>query len=440
MRYSYRRGFLWLIIFTLLALVPLGIAVIGPVPEYRTFWIELGVALGFIALAMFGLQFLFSGRYAWVAPTFGMDNTIQYHREIGIVAFLFILAHPVMLVLAKSEFLLYFDPRVNLLRAIALIFVSIAIILIMVTSLWRMSFGLDYERWRLLHGFLSLSIVFIGIVHSVQVSHYLDPLWKKIAIALLLGACMYLVIHTRIVRPWLNRKRPYKVVDVKEERGDCYSLTLAPASNRKLRFIPGQFAWLTINDTPFTLQQHPFSFASSARRDEISFTTKEVGDFTSTWKEVKPGTCVFLEGPFGSFTPEKDSHLFLIMGGIGVTPCMSMLRTMRDDKDPRKAILLYANSDWEGATFREELNEISKEIDLKIVFVNEDAPDDWKEGHDAEEGRIDQDMLKKYLPDNPNEYMYFICGPNAMMDVAEIALQNLGVDWRRIYSERFEIV
>jgi predicted ferric reductase len=440
MRYTYRRGFLWLVIFTLLALVPLGIAVVGEMPAYRSFWIELGVALGFIALAIFGLQFLFSGRFGWIAPTFGMDNIIQYHKEIGIVAFLFLLAHPVALILADPEYLAFFDPRVNFFRAIALIFVTIASVAIMVTSLWRETFSLNYEWWRLLHGVLALAIVFIGIVHSIQVSHYLDPLWKKIAIAVLMGACMYLVIHTRIVRPWLNKKRPYKLLSVKEERGDCYTITMAPASGRKVKFIPGQFAWITICDTPFTMQQHPFSFASSARSEEISFTTKEVGDFTSTWKDLEPGRKIYLEGPFGSFTPEKDSHLFLIMGGIGVTPCMSMLRTMRDDKDKRKAILIYANSDWEGATFREELNELSKELDLKIVFVNEDAPDDWKEGHDAEEGRIDEDLLKKYLPDNPNDYMYFICGPNAMMDVAEIALDNLGVDWNRVYSERFEIV
>jgi predicted ferric reductase len=201
-------------------------------------------------------------------------------------------------------------------------------------------------------------------------------------------------------------------------------------------FIPGQFAWITICDTPFTLQQHPFSFSSSARDKNISFTTKEVGDFTSTWKHLKPGRKVFLEGPFGSFTPEPDSHLFMVMGGIGVTPCMSMLRTMRDDKDPRKAILLYANSDWENVTFREELEELSQVIDLQVVHFTEDFP----EGVIGEDDRVDQEHLAKYLPENPNEYMYFLCGPNALMDVAEIALHNLGVDWRRIYSERFEIV
>ncbi|TXK52668.1 xylene monooxygenase [Pontibacter qinzhouensis] len=399
---------------------------------------EFGVALGFLALAIFGLQSLFSGRFHWIAPTYGMDNIMHFHRKMGLVAFLFVLGHPITLILTDPGFLSYFDPRVNLMRAIALSFVTVAIIGITVTSIWRVAFKLNYEKWRLLHGFLALAIVFVGVVHSIQVGHYLDPLWKKIALAVIMGASMYLVLHTRFVRPWQNKKRPYKIVDVKPERDECYSVTLASEKGRRLTFTPGQFAWITINSSPFTLQQHPFSFASSASDTTVSFTAKSMGDFTGTWKDLKAETTAFLEGPFGSFTPEPDSHLFFVMGGIGITPCMSMLRTMRDRKDTRKATLLYANKNWEGVTFREELEEISREINLKIVHVIEDLPED--EELDGEEGRIDQDMIEKYLPPEPNTYMYFICGPGPLMDVAEVAFHNLGINWRRIYSERFEIV
>lgn len=159
------------------------------------------MALGFVVLALFGLLFLFSGRFVRIAPVFGMDNILNFHREIGILAFFLVLAHPVTLLIAEPEFLSYFDPSVNLPRALALSFVTVALIVILVTSIWRLTFGLSYEHWRLLHGFLALSIVFIGITHSIQVSHYLEPMWKKIAISALMGACMYLLIHTRLVRP-----------------------------------------------------------------------------------------------------------------------------------------------------------------------------------------------------------------------------------------------
>lgn len=436
MKYTYRRGFLWLTIYILLALVPLAIAMSGTIPEYRSFWVELGVALGFIGLAMFGLQFLFSGRFKKIAPSFGMDNIIQYHREIGIVAFLFILAHPATLLISNPGFLSYFDPRVNAMRAIALSFVTLAIIFILITSLWRTAFKLNYEKWRLVHGLLALSIVFIGTIHSIQVSHYLNPFWKKASIVTLMGASMYLMVHTRIVRPWKNRKKPYKVVDVKPERGQCWTITLEPIGHRIMRYACGQFTWITINESPFSLQQHPFTIASSVKDITISLTAKELGDFTFTWGQIKPGTKVFLEGPFGSFTPMPEKNLFLVMGGIGITPAMSMLRTMRDTNDSREAILIYGNNKWEDVTFREELEEISQKINLKVVHILSEPSDDWK----GETGYVDQKLLEKHLPKKPDNFMYFICGPMPLMDVTEISLRNLGIDWRTIYTERFEIV
>ncbi len=436
MRYNFKNGLFWLILFTLLALLPLGIARIGNVPEFRTFWIELGVALGFVGLALFGLLFLFSGRFVRIAPVFGMDNILNFHREIGILAFFLVLAHPVTLLIAEPEFLSYFDPSVNLPRALALSFVTVALIVILVTSIWRLTFGLSYEHWRLLHGFLALSIVFIGITHSIQVSHYLEPMWKKIAISALMGACMYLLIHTRLVRPWLNREKPYKITEVKEERGESWSLTLEPDGHKGMDLRAAQFAWLTIGPTPFTLQQHPFSLSSSPRGGSLTFTAKEEGDFTSTWKDMEPGTPAWLEGPYGTFTFKGDDDIFLIMGGIGVTPAMSMLRTIRDDKDNRKATLIYANESWEGVTFREELERLSEEIDLKVVHVLEDPPDEWE----GETGFIDEELLEKYLPEEPNSRTYYICGPGPMMDIAESSLHNLGVRWNHIYTERFQIV
>ncbi len=436
MKYSYRKGFLWLLIYFLLALIPLIIGVLGRIPEYRGFALELGVALGFIGLGMLGLQFLFSGRIKQIAPTYGMDNILQYHREMGILAFIFILAHPIILIISEPEFLNYFSPAENLPRAFALVFVLVAVIIVTASSLWRLKFGLSYEYWRLLHGLLSLAVVFIGVAHSIQVSYYLNNLWQQVLLAIIFGGFAYLVIHTRIIRPWLSRKKPYIVKEVIAERDDCWTLNLQPAGHKGMRFRCGQFVWITLGETPFSLQQHPFTIASACNDRKILLTAKASGDFTSTWKNIVPGTKTFLEGPFGSFTPEPSKNIFMIMGGIGITPGMSFLRTMRKEKDPRQAVLLYANPDWETVTFREELDEISKDINLKLVHVLEEPPKNWQ----GETGLINVELLKKYLPEKPEDFAYYLCGPKPMQDAAELSLRDLGIDWRLIYSERFEII
>ena len=436
MKYSYKKAFLWLLLYFLLALLPLVIAVPGRIPEYRGFALEAGVALGFIGLGMLGLQFLFSGRIKQIAPTYGMDNILQYHREMGILAFLFIMAHPLIIIISDPEFLIYFSPAENLPRAFALVFALVAVIILTASSLWRLKFGLSYEYWRLIHGFLSLAVIFIGVVHSIQVSHYLNALWQQALLVLIFGAFAYLVIHTRIIRPCLSKKKPYIVTEVSAERDDCWTLHLKPAGHKGIQFRCGQFVWITLGETPFSLQQHPFTIASACNDTNILLTAKASGDFTSTWKNIQPGTKAFLEGPFGSFTPEPSKNIFMVMGGIGVTPGMSFLRTMHAENDPRPAVLLYANPDWEKVTFREELDEISKDINLKLVHVLEEPPKDWQ----GETGIIDFELLKKHLPEKPEEYAYYICGPKPMQDSAELAIRDLGIDWRLIYSERFEII
>ncbi len=436
MRYTYRQGFLWLLTYFVLALTPLFLALAGDIPEVRKFWVELGVAFGFIGLGMMGLQFVFTGRFQKIAPTYSGDNMMQFHREAGMISFLFVLAHPVTMILAESSFLSYFDPRVNFMRALSLSIALVCLGTIVVSSLWRQVLGLSYEKWRLLHDFLALALVFIGVVHSIQVSHYMEPLWKKLVLAILLGACMYLVIHIRIVRPLKNRKRPYRIARVIPEPGDSCTLELEATAGERMKYIPGQYCWITINDTPFSLQQHPFSFSSSARHHTIQMTAKALGDFTSGWKDLAPGTTAFLEGPFGAFTPEPDAALFLIMGGIGVTPAMSMLRTLRDDRDDRKAILIYANEDSDGIVFREELEELTSVINLQVVHVLEHFDDNWE----GEKGVVTEELLRRHFPPDKEKYMCFICGPGPMMDIAEVSLRNLGIDWRRIYSERFEMV
>lgn len=435
MRYSYRNGILWLSIYFVLVLIPLLVALMGDIPEARDFWVELGVAFGFIGLGMMAAQFLFTGRFQKVARVYSGDNVMQFHKQIGIISFLFVLAHPITLLIADPSFLSYFDPRVNFMRALSLSGVLVCLVAIMGSSLWRQAMKLSYEKWRLWHGILALAIVFIGVVHSIQVSHYVDPLWKKVALAIVIGLSMYLVIHTRIVRPLKNRKRPYKIMKVIPERGDSYTLELRTEDER-MPFIPGQYCWITIGESPFSLQQHPFSFSSSTQDPNIQLTAKVSGDFTATWKNLSPGGMAYLEGPFGAFTPEPDKNLFFIMGGIGITPAMSMLRTLRDTKDMRKSVLIYANADWENITFREELEELRAELNLHVVHVLEEPPNDWS----GEEGFVTEDLLKKYMPDDPKDYMFFICGPEPLMDIAEVSLHNLGIGWRQIYSERFEMV
>ena len=96
-----------------IALLPLAIAYVGPTPPTRSFLEEFGVALGFIGLSLFGLQFLFSGRIKEVAPAFGVDNVVQFHKEMGVMAIAFSLSHPISMLVADWDYIRFLDFGVN---------------------------------------------------------------------------------------------------------------------------------------------------------------------------------------------------------------------------------------------------------------------------------------------------------------------------------------
>jgi predicted ferric reductase len=437
-KYDRHRVVAWMAAYSILAILPMVIALLGPLPAPRPFFVEFGVGLGFLGISILALQFVTSGRFRRIAPVFGADVVLQFHRQAGVLALALVLAHPIVLVATDPEYLEFFDPRVNLLRALALSAVIPATILLIVTSLWREQVGLNYEWWRVVHGVLSLAVVFIGMVHGIQVGHYLDDWWRQgLWIGMLSGA-MYLVVHSRIVRPLLMRRHPYRVASVRAETDDVNTLVLEADGGDRLPFRAGQFAWITLGDSPFSLQQHPFSFSSGEGDPTVEFTAKELGDFTSTWSEVAPGTRAFLEGPYGGFTLDRSAAgIVFLVGGIGVTPAMSMIRTLSDTRDRRPVILFYGIDSCDGVVFGDEIREIAAgELDLRVVFVPENPPDDWS----GPSGFIDEEVLEEHLSDDELAYEFFICGPEPLMDTVETTLRGFGVPWRRIYTERFQIV
>ena len=164
---------------------------------------------------------------------------------------------------------------------------------------------------------------------------------------------------------------------------------------------------------------------------------RNLGDFTKEIHKVPLGRRVYLDGPYGAFTigNPADMHV-LIAGGVGITPMMSMIRTLADAGDKRPVILLYGSKDWDSITFREELEELKARFDLTVIHVLADPPTDWT----GERGFITAEVLTRYLPQPYAAHEYFICGPAVMMDAVERALGELEVPMSRYHSERYSFV
>lgn len=436
----YLQGIFWIWVYLIVTLAPLFVLLFGPVPAGRGFWREFSVALGFAGLAMMGWQFALTARFKRIKAPYGSDIVYFFHRQISLVAFALILAHPLILFVTSPDTLQLLNVFTSPWRAKAGVTAFLALAGLIAISVWRKQLKIHYDEWRQLHGLLAIAAVALAMAHIVGVGHHVGTPWKR-ALWITYGAFWIgLLAYVRLIKPWQELRRPYRVEQVIPERGNAWTLMLRPDGHPGLRFMPGQFAWLTIWDSPFADREHPFSFSSSAQHPEhLGFTIKALGDFTSRIPDIQPGQPVYLDGPHGAFSIDRHEHapgFVFIAGGVGITPIMSMLRTLADRGDPRPLLLIYANRNWEGVTFREEIEALKARLNLRVVHVLEQPPEDWT----GEKGFVNMDILKRHLPSPRERYEHFICGPEPMMNAVERSLKQLGVSAGDFHSERFNLV
>ena len=435
---AFIAGLCWLTLYLLVIVAPILVFLAGNVPTPRSFWIEFGVMIGFALLVTMSLQFFLTARFRGVGRPFGTDTLLQLHRHVGILLVLFIVAHPLVLIINNPTYLEFFDPRVNLLRAVFLILASITMVLLIVLSVWRKSFKLNYEWWRLSHALMASGIVLVGLAHSWQVGHYVQG-WKRVWLIAIGGSALASLVYVRLWRPYRMRNKRYRVKEIHDRRGEAATVVLEPDGHAGMNFQSGQYAWLSLGSSPFTLQQNPYSFSGSDQQapQRLEFTAKVLGDFSKEFVDTAVGTTAFLEGPYGNFCLEDSPPgAVFIMGGIGVTPAISILRSLRDRDDQRPIYLFYGNTDWNEVAFRSELIKLEQALNLQVIHVINEPEDDWS----GETGYITQEILERHLGERERAFPFFVCGPVPMMDSVEKALLAMGVSLSQVRAERFNMV
>lgn len=437
-------GIGWVVAYVFFAVVPLAIVALANPPHGRPFLVEFSVALGFVGLAMMGLQFALIARFKTVAAPFGIDALTRFHKEIAYVALAFILAHPTLLFIQNTPKYL---PLLNVFTApwrarfaVASVVLLLGLVLL---SVLRRRLRLSYEAWQLTHGVLAVAIVILALAHIQGVGYYVTGPVKRILFYLLAGGLVLLLAWIRVISPIRRLRRPWRIVEIVPEHGDVTTMRIEPVGHRGFAFEPGQFGWIVVDQSPFARTSHPFSFSSAGDRSnggQVALTIKALGDFTDRIATFPAGTKVYVDGPHGVFSIDRQQaqgYVF-IAGGIGITPLFSMLLTMRERDDIRPVTLFYANRRWEDVTFREELAEFEESIPyLRVVHVLELPPDGWT----GETGRIDADLIRRHVAERTlTRLEYFVCGAEPMMDAMENLLLAIGVPASRLNTERFNFV
>ena len=434
-------GALWVLLYVAVVIAPVFIMLVGPRPEGRPFLRDFSVAMAFCAMSIIGLQFILTARIPSLKRPFGSDVVYYFHHSVSIVAVALALLHVMVLVVHDVDtvkLLAFWAAPTRARFALAGLLCLLALIFV---SIFRRRLGIEYILWRITHGLLAMGAVAFAMTHMQLVGIYLSLPWKRALWAVYSALWVGALAYARIVRPISMKLHPYEVESIREERGNAWTVSLVPIGHSGPRFSPGQFAWITVDRSPFADVEHPFSFSSSAEQNGLfGFTIKALGDFTKRIHNLVPGTRVYLDGPFGAFSMDRrpDAHAFLfIAGGIGITPIMSMLRTMRDRRDRRPCLLIYGARSLEDMTFLEDLDDLKTQLNLEVQLI----PSIPSEGWEGPSGRLTKGLLNRLVvpPSRDAGCEVFVCGPLPMMDAVEQHLIDLGIDRRRIHSERFNL-
>jgi ring-1,2-phenylacetyl-CoA epoxidase subunit PaaE len=234
-----------------------------------------------------------------------------------------------------------------------------------------------------------------------------------------------------------------KVVRVTE---DAVSIHFKQPFFNKIKYTPGQFLTLLVN-IDGQIVRRCYSLNSAPGVDDfISVTVKRIKDgkvSNHIFNEIKAGDKINVLRPMGNFTitpnPKLKRHIVLFGAGSGITPLISILKSIIKVETQSTVSLIYGNRDVESIIFNEELTSYKEQYAdrLNLIHVIE-SPGEFE---DCYKGRVERTQVKNLLAQLPqfpvSDTEYYICGPSGMMTEAEEGLKACGIPSEKINIEKF---
>lgn len=170
---------LWIGAYAAFVVLPLPLGLINLDPG-RGFFTNFSVSLGFVGLAMFGLQFLMAARSHIVSHPVGMDVMLRFYRQMAYLATALVFAHPIILFLLDSRYLGLLHVFESPIRAKFAVAACVALILVICLSVFRRRLRMRYETWQLTHALLAVLVVATALVHVLGVGYYVRQWWEQV--------------------------------------------------------------------------------------------------------------------------------------------------------------------------------------------------------------------------------------------------------------------
>jgi len=400
-------------------------------------FIAAGQVAGLVGTYAVLVQLLLMSRIGWLERHLGFDRLAVWHRWTGFAAVVLLVGHAVFITVGYAteggqslptqlgDFVQHYP---DVLMSI----VGLGLFLAVAVSSVRMARArLSREAWYALHLYAYLAVA-LSFAHQLAVgTDFTDDPIARIWWVGLYVAVFGTILAWRVARPIaFNLRHRLQVHSVKREADGVVSIYITGRDLRGIDAKPGQFfLWRFIGANGWA-KAHPFSLSAVPNGRYLRITVKALGDDTHRLQRVRPGTRVFAEGPYGTFTSDRQTRrrVALIAGGIGITPLRAMVESLA--VEPGDATLLYRAAYARDVAFKDELSKLAQQRGLELhALVGPEIGDDRTD-------KLGVPALQALVPDIA-ERDVFVCGPPAMVDALRRRLAMLGVPRRHVHFERF---
>jgi predicted ferric reductase len=364
----------------------------------------------------------------------GHDRLVTWHRKLAPYSLFLIGFHVFFIIFgfAGQDQIPLYKELWNMLTKFYWMWAAlggfILMILAGVTSYKKARAKMSYETWWIIHIYtyaaVALSFMHQVLNGSMFVGHPLNR-WFWTGLYVVMGAS---VLYWRIGLPLVRSMRHNIKVDrVVIEGPGVVSVIMR---GRKLHMLAAQggqfFSWRFL--TPgHLLVAHPYSLSAAPTEHYVRITVKDLGDHSRSLALLRPGTRVFVEGPYGAFTAGRASspHVVLVGGGVGITPIRAIIEEF---KNGVQMDVIFRASKEEDLVLREELDYLAANSDGTIRVHYLLGP---RKNHP-----MDARALTKLVPSFADADVY-ICGPTPLVESVRKAAQDVGVPKDKFHDEAF---
>ncbi|WP_276134634.1 flavin reductase family protein [Polluticoccus soli] len=237
--------------------------------------------------------------------------------------------------------------------------------------------------------------------------------------------------------PSTGEFRLVQILDIHQETSDVKTFVL----NEEMDYRAGQFLTVLSQDGN---QRRSYSFSTAPGIDKNpAITVKRVANGVVSRHlidELKPGDHISVSGPFGFFTLPDDMtsyrQVVLLAAGVGITPILSLLRSLLSEFPDVHTTLIYSNSSKKSAIFYSELQELEHLHPNKLVaeFLFSNSPNLLR-------ARLNKqflpELLHQHLKADNEKTLFYLCGPFPYMRMVQLALEEENVPAQNIKKENF---